>query len=145
MGWGVGLAQRLAGRKWFGAGSSWMWTSTLGIAAPCLFADLVPLQENWLLLPALAAVGGLLSGLMQSNALRSRSPKARWWVAVSAAAWLCPALLVELVVVPGRPRNAVEFVRNFGSIALGGVVLGVLTGLALAVLLNSIEPDTHGN
>ena len=135
MGWSVGFAQWLAARKWLAVTSGWMWASTIGIAAPFLFADLVRMPENSLLLPVLAAIGGLLSGLMQGNSLRSHSSKADWWVVVSAVAWMCPALLVEFVAIPGRPRTTLESVRNIGSIALGGVVLAAITGFSLASLL----------
>lgn len=138
MGWSVGFAQWLAARKWLGATSGWMWASTIGIAAPFLFADLVRIQDlNSFWLPTLAAIGGLLSGLMQRNSLRSRSPKANRWVMVSAVAWMCPALLVEFVAVPRHPQTTLESVLNIGSIAFGGVLLGAITGFPLASLLRA--------
>ena len=138
MGWSAGFAQWLAARKWFGATSGWMWASTIGIAAPFLCADLLRIQNLksfWL--PTLAAIGGLLSGLMQRNSLRSRSPKLDRWVMVSAVAWICPALLVAFAAVPGHPRTTLELVRNIGSFAFGGVVLGAITGFPLASLLRA--------
>jgi hypothetical protein len=137
MGFSVGLAQWLVGRKWFGATGGWIWASTVGITAPFLFADLMRIQNlNSFWLIALASVGGLLSGLLQRNRLRPLSPKADWWALVSAVAWVCPALLFELVAVPRHPNNAVEALRNAGSLAFGGVVLGFISGIALPLLLN---------
>ena len=136
MGWSVGFAQWLAARKWFGATSGWVFASTIGMAAPFLLADLVRIGDlNSLWLPTLAAIGGLLSGLMQRNSLRSRSPKADRWVVVSGVAWMCSAFLIELVAVPGHPQTALDSVRNIGSFAFGGVVLGAITGFPLASLL----------
>lgn len=140
MGWSVGFAQWLIARKWFGATSGWMWASTIGVTAPFLAVDFFPAQNLSLFwLPTLAAIGGLLSGLMQRDSLRSRSPKADRWVGVSAVAWMCPALLVKFLAVPGHPRNALEFVRNIGSVAVGGLVLGAISGFALASLLSAQE------
>jgi hypothetical protein len=140
MGWTVGLAQWLVARKWFGATSRWMWASAVGITTPFLFADLVRMRElSSFVLPVLAAIGGFLSGLMQRNSLGSHSGKADRWVVVSAVAWMCPALLVSFVAVPRHPETVLESVRNIGSFVLGGVVLGVITGLALASLLGAQE------
>jgi hypothetical protein len=140
MGWSVGFAQWLIARKWFDATSGWMWASTIGITTPFLFADLVRMRDlSSLVLPVLAAAGGLLSGLMQISSLRSHSAKADRWVVVSAVAWMCPALLVQFVAVPRHPRTTLESVRNIGSLGLGGVVLGAVTGAALVWLLNVRE------
>jgi hypothetical protein len=143
MGWSIGFAQWRIARKWFGATSQWMWASTIGVTIPFLLADLVGTQwdrDRWYLIPALATAAGLLSGLLQSSSLRSHSRKTNWWVAASGAAWMCPALLIQLIIVPYRPRTPLEVVRNTGSILLGGVVLGVVSGFALVWLL---APDTH--
>ena len=143
MGWSIGFAQWRIARKWFGATSQWMWASTIGVTIPFLLADLVGTQwdrDRWYLIPALAAAAGLLAGLLQRSSLRSHSGKPNWWVAASAAAWMCPALLIQLIIVPYRPRTPVEAVRNTGSILLGGVVLGVVSGSALVWLLT---PDTR--
>ncbi len=137
MGWSIGFAQWLIARKWFDATSRWMWASTIGITTPFLFADLVRMRDlSSFVLPVLAAAGGLLSGLMQRNSLRSHLAKADRWIAVSAVAWTCPALLVQFVGVPRHPRTTLESVRNIGSFGLGGVVLGAITGGALVWLLN---------
>src|ERR1035437_2745657 len=143
MGWSIGFAQWLTARKWFGARSQWMWASTIGVTIPFLLADLVGTQwdrNRWYLIPALAAAGGLLAGLLQRSSLRSHSGKTNWWVAASGAAWMCPALLIQLILYPGHRRTPLESVRNTGSIVLGGVVLGVVTGSALVWLLT---PDTR--
>jgi len=143
MGWSIGFAQWRIARKWFGATSQWMWASTIGVTIPFLIADLVGAQwdrDRRYLIPALAAAAGLLAGFLQRSSLRSHSGKTNWWVVASAAAWMCPALLIQLVMVPYRPRTPLEAVRNTGSILLGGIVLGVVTGAALVWLLT---PDTR--
>jgi len=145
MGWSVGFAQWLIARKWFDATSRWMWASTIGMTAPFLFADLVRIGElGPFVLPVLAAAGGLLSGLMQRNSLRSHSATANRWIVASAVAWMCPALLVQFAV-PGHPQTTLEFVRNIGSFGLGGAVLGVVTGAALVWLLNAREKSAAHN
>ena len=143
MGWSIGFAQWRIARKWFGATSRWMWASTVGMTIPFLVADLVGAQwdgDRLYLIPALGAAGGLLAGLLQKSSLRSHSGRTNWWVAASGAAWMCPALLIQLIIFPGHPRTPLEAVRNTGSILLGGVVLGVVTGSALVWLLT---PDTR--
>jgi hypothetical protein len=140
MGWTIGFAQWRVARTWFGATSPWMWASTIGVTIPFLLADLVGAQwdrDGLYLIPALAAAGGLLAGLWQRSSLRSHSGKTNWWVAASAAAWMCPALLIQLIIVPYRPRTPLDAVRNTGSILLGGVVLGLVTGSTLVWLLTS--------
>jgi hypothetical protein len=92
MGWSIGFAQWRIARKWFGATSRWMWASTIGATTPFLLADLVGTQwdrDRWYLIPALSAAGGLLAGLLQRTSLRSLSGKSNWWIAASAAAWMC--------------------------------------------------------
>lgn len=143
MGWSVGFAQWRIARKWFGATSQWMWASTIGVTIPFLLADVVGTQwdrDYQYLIPTLAAAGGLLSGLLQRSSLRSHSGKPNWWVAVSGAAWMCPALLFILIAFPGHPRTLLETVRNTGSMFFGGIVLGIITGAALVWLLT---PDTR--
>ena len=143
IGWSIGFGQWRIARKWFGATSRWMWASTIGVTIPFLLADLVGTQWDRgrrYLIPSLAAAGGLLSGLLQRSSLRSHSGKPDWWVAVSGAAWMCPALFIQFTIFPGHPRTQLEAVRNTGSIMVGGVVLGVVTGSALVWLLT---PDTR--
>ena len=145
MGGSVGFAQWLIARKWFGATARWMWATAIGMTLPFLLVDLMRVRDlNSFLLSALAAIGGLLAGWMQRNSLQSLSSKANRWVIVSGVAWMCPALLVELVIVPGHPKTILDSVRNIGSIGFGGVVLGVITGLALASPLNARERQ-HGS
>jgi hypothetical protein len=143
MGLSIGFAQWCIARKWFGATSQWMWASTIGGAIPFLIADLFGKlwnQNRWFFMPALAAAGGLLAGLLQRSSLRSYSDRTNWWIAASGAAWMCPALFIQIAVYPGHPRTPLEAVRNIGSIMLGGGVLGVVTGSALVWL---ITPDTR--
>lgn len=139
MGFTIGLAQWLIAQKWFGATSRWMWASTIGITTPFLFADLVRIDLSWSVLTVLATIGGLLAGWMQRSSLRPRSSKADRWMTISAVAWMCPALLIEFLAVPGHPQTTLESVRNIGSIGSGGIALGVIAGLALASLLGAQE------
>jgi len=137
MGWTVGLAQWLVARKWFGATIRWMWAPALGMTTSFLFADLLRLDQSVAALPLFAAIGGLLTGLLQKDLPRSRSSLARRWAIVSAVAWMCPALLVAVLLVPGHPRTLLESVRNLGSIASGGVVLGIITGVSLVSFVHA--------
>ncbi len=133
MGWSIGFTQWRVARKWLRASTQWMWASTVGLAICFLVLDLLP--ERWGLkeevaLQAGAAVGGLLVGVWQS---RMVSPtKARgWFVAASTAGWWLGAALPTLLAVPGHPNGPLQAIRNIGTMLLGGLVLGVVTGCVL--------------
>jgi hypothetical protein len=134
MGLSVGCAQWLSGRKLFGATTEWMWASAVGLGAPFVIWDLLRLGGDTSLY-IVPAVGGLLVGLWQRRTLRSRSARAKWWIPASAAGWWLAAVSPLALVVGGRPNSLLELIRNLAAIALGGVVLGIVTGAALAWVL----------
>src|SRR5512140_1658748 len=140
MGLGIGLAQWLVARKGFGASSRWMWASAAGMAAPFLISDLVGARWDEPGQPLLyldTAAGALIAGVWQWQILRSRSPRAAWWVLASLAAWVGAAGLIVLVMVPGRPESPIDMWRNVGVMVSGGLVPGIIGGAALAGLLRS--------
>ena len=151
MGWSVGYAQWRVARKWFGATSQWMWASVSGMGTAFVLSDLIGArwsgapfllhlnvrQSEGFRLIIFVALGSLLVGLWQGRTLQSRSVRARWWIAASIVGWMSAAFLPPLMVSPGHPRSSLALWLNFGGIALGGVVLGVITGGALVWLLRS--------
>lgn len=149
MGLTVGYAQWRVARKWFGATSQWMWASASGMGTAFVLWDLT--GARWSGAPfflhltvrqselfrniILVALGSLLVGLWQRRTLRSRSVRADWWIATSIAGWMSAAGLTALMVSAGHPRSSLQLWLNFGGIALGGVLLGVITGGGLVWLL----------
>lgn len=147
MGLGVGYAQWRVARKWFGATSQWMWATVSGMGTAFVLSDLVGVrwdigQSNVFRLIILAALGSLLVGLWQWRTLQPRSLRAHWWIAASVVGWVSAACLPMLMISPGpgSPQSALALWLNVGGLALGGIVLGVITGGALAWLLRSSKP-----
>jgi hypothetical protein len=142
MGWSIGCVQWRIARKWFGSSSEWMWSSVVGMGTPFVLSDLVGAWGHApeLLMGPNAAVGGLLVGLWQRRMLRSHSARANWWVPACIAGWMLAAALPPALIGfrPGPHWS------NLVGIALGGVVLGVVTGGALVwVLQSSQSPPNH--
>jgi flagellar motor component MotA len=78
-------------------------------------------------------LSGLVVGLVQRPVLRRQVGKAGRWVPISALAWGIGSALVSLVIwMAAEPSD--EMARQLTA-ALGGVVLGVVTGLGLVWLL----------
>ncbi len=138
-----GIAQWLVARSWFAATSQWIWATAFGVAAPFVFVDLletfgVRVPEGELIIAVCVASGGLLTGVWQSQLLKSRTPAPRRWIILSFAAWTLAALTTLGIMKGGHPETAIEMVRNLGAIPIGGLVLGLVSGRSLAMLL---RPD----
>jgi hypothetical protein len=128
-----------------------MWASVSGMGTAFVLSDLVGArwsgapfflhlnvrQSEAFRMIIVVALGSLLVGLWQWRTLRSPSVRAYWWIAASIAGWMSAALLPLLMLSPGHPRSSRELWLNVGGIALGGFVLGVITGGALFWLLRS--------
>lgn len=143
MGWSIGYAQWRGGRKWFGPSSEWMWASVVGMGTPFVLSDLVGAWGHApipFLVGLNAALGGLLVGLWQRRMLRSHSARANWWVPACSAGWMLAGALPHALIRGGPGPHW----SNLVGIALGGVVLGVVTGGALVwVLRSSQSPPNH--
>jgi len=140
MGWSIGCVQWRIARKWFGSSSEWMWASVVGMGTPFVLSDLFGAwghggHAGMLSLVGLvnAALGGLLVGLWQRRTLRSHSARANWWVPACIAGWMLAAVLPP-ALIGSRPG---PHWSNLVGIALGGVVLGVVSGGALVWVLRS--------
>jgi len=139
MGLGVGLLQARVARELLGSGGPWVWSSVVGLAAPFLLTDVAG-WLGWELpysLPLAVAVGGLSAGIGQAVLLRGRVRRSSAWVLTSVLGWTLAAAPVHAADVLARLFGGVLGAAVFlACVAVGGLVLGVVTGLALSRLLD---------
>jgi len=147
MGLSVGFTQWRVARKWFGASSQWMWATLVGMGIPFLLSDVFGMwaeRSGIVLILVNVAVGSLIVGLWQRRVLQPHSVKAGLWIPTSVIGWMLAAAVPPLLSVGGHPETALAVWRNIGAIALGGVVLGVVTTGALVWLLRpSLSTTNH--
>jgi hypothetical protein len=138
MGAGVGLSQaRRLG--WLAEGRhdrrTWAAASALGMSVPFLILDLArsfAIQPAaWL--PVCVAAGGVVTGLLQLPIARRGGVRGVRWIVASTLGWSLAGLTVPLTdrYVPKIPGTlgALLFVSG---VLLGGVILGIVGGAALA-------------
>lgn len=101
-------------------------------------------------MPVVMGAGVLLSplllvsiGLAQWPALRRRLPRAGWWVAANALAWLAGLVMpfAGMALVPDGSPVIAFIIAGVLSGWLMGAAVGAITGLALVRLLRSPEPQ----
>ena len=139
MGTGVGLAQGRLAREFTGRAAPWVWSSAVGLALPFLFAD-VAIAAGWHFdysLQRSVALGGFAVGAWQAIILHPRFRLAGTWLIASALGWTLAgttAALADSWRLLGSIRGLAGALAYLGAIAGGGLVLGLVTGLALAAL-----------
>lgn len=136
MGAGLGLLQARALRGTIERPSAWFWSCVGALTAPFLAVDLANLAGRafpWSVYAAIA-VAGLLAGGWQARLLRPRLDGAWLWVAASVAGWALAGVAVALADRLQRDRSLrglVGALAFLGMVALGGLLLGLVTGVAL--------------
>jgi hypothetical protein len=152
LGAGVGLMQWLVLRKCIAATSWWVLAGAIGMSvaggagygvAVLIFGYSEGLEDlgsgaavvGWALA---AAFGGAVTGLLQRGALSRHLRRPGRWVPASAVGWALSiaafgsmGVLGTHLVAEGAPVGAGWF---FAGLIAGGLVLGVVTGAALARL-----------
>jgi hypothetical protein len=152
LGAGVGLMQWLILRKRIAGTGSWVLAGAIGMCvaggagygvAVLIFGYSEGLEDlgsgaavmGWMLA---AAFGGTVAGLLQRGALSRHLRRPDWWVPASAVGWALSiaafgsmGVLGTRLVAEGDPVGAGWF---FAGLIAGGLVLGVVTGAALAWL-----------
>jgi len=128
MGLAVGAMQGIAVRR-------------IGVrAAPFLAADLQRLGgiEHRYSLPLAVALGGLVAGAAQSVLLRPRFHSVVPWVVGSFLGWSLAGVAAgsaDSLMRAHAIRGIWGALGYLGLVALGGLVLGVVTGMTLAWML----------
>jgi hypothetical protein len=140
MGAGVGFLQARALRTVLKKSARWFWSCVVGLAVPFLAADVARpavWSSPWALF-AVVAAGGLIVGAWQSLILRPRFRNIKWWVVASTVGWALSAGTAAVATWFSRWRTvrgvwgALTFL---GVVALGGLILGAVTGAALVWML----------
>lgn len=145
MGLGIGFGQWRVARKWFAANSQWMWATLVGIGIPFLLSDVFGIwaeRSMVVLILVNVAVGGLIVGIWQRRILQPHSVKPNLWIPACIIGWMLAAAAPLLLLVGGHPKSSLALWRNIGAIALGGVVLGVVTAGALVWLLQPSKTNS---
>ncbi len=137
VGMGVGFMQWLTLRKRAGFDIRWLWYTIIGVGTPFLVFDLLKhlghydFGDHYLLYSV--SLAGLSVGIMQYLVLRHHTSKAIIWIPMSPIAWIAAGLTVLAI---DYTREFIKpplwgFIANLSLILAGGVVLGIITGLAL--------------
>ena len=140
MGIGVGLRQGRVMRSMINKSAPWIWSCVVGLAFPFLLIDVskifgfdLPYSLQYSI-----AFGGLIAGLWQALLLRSRFHQTWSWVAMSALGWTLAAGTAAMADYISKLRllhgiwGALAFL---GIVAVGGLVLGLVTVVSLAWML----------
>lgn len=138
VGLGVGLIQARALLQWMPRRALWTAVSGLGLALPFLVVDLSsyvgrPFEYSlvWCVI-----IGGTLVGIGQAWLLTPHVFAAPRWILVSAAGWAAAAGVASLADQLNRvgARGALGALAYLGVVAVGGPILGLVTGTGFRVL-----------
>ena len=137
MGTGIGLMQSRVIRSMLPKWGAWILSCVVGLAAPFLVTDIAKTagrNVGYSLFVAVA-VGGLIAGGWQAIILRARFRKTLWWVVASGFGWTLAAgtsALADPVSRLPALRGLWGAVVYLGIVAAGGLILGLVTGVCLA-------------
>ena len=140
MGAGVGLAQWWMLKKYVPITQNWIWLSVIGMSIPFAIIDLIPSVESPLKLALSVALGALTVGALQYLLLKKHLTKASLWFWACFVGWTLAVLATKiidytvLIKVSGYMNLVLAFL-NLLLILSGGVILGVISGIALKKML----------
>jgi hypothetical protein len=133
MGLGIGFAQWWTLRK-FLISKQWIWYTAIGLSVPFIAMEILPTKLYNLKLPVCVTIGSVIIGILQSRLLKAQFIPANRWIASSVIGWTLAAITIyamELVMlVRGQFPNLILALANLLLILAGGVVLGIITGVA---------------
>lgn len=141
MGAGVGFMQWRLNRRTIIKDKKWIWFSALGLTIPFLFYDLLNLFNDYTLgtylLPLCTGLGGIIVGLFQFRMLNGISRKPKLWILASTIGWFFAVLTVSGMEYTNHitTNNMAGFAINILLILVGGIVLGIITGMFLRKIL----------
>lgn len=145
MGAGVGYAQWLLLRKHIPMSKNWIWFSAAGMGIPFIILDLLLTKSFTYKMPLGVVLGAILVGFLQFRLLKRHSEKANLWIWSSIAGWTLGVLAVLTIdytkqLPPYLSSNLLLALINLLLILLGGIILGVITGIALKKIVKEEAP-----
>lgn len=139
MGAGLGFMQGRVMRALLQKFAPWFWSCAVGLAVPFLawdIANAAKLNVTYSLFVCVAS-GGLIVGVWQAFLLRTRFPRAGWWVLANAVGWLAAAGLAKIAETLPRSqslRGIGGALAYLGIVTGGGLILGLVTGVPMVWL-----------
>ncbi|HUE83024.1 MAG TPA: hypothetical protein VMM84_12995 [Pyrinomonadaceae bacterium] len=142
MGAGVGLMQGRIMRTMLGKLGPWVWSSVVGLGLPFFMADIagVVRWDSPYSLYLAVILAGLIVGIFQAFILRSRFHNTGWWVVGSVVGWSMASATIALADTLSRAhslRGVWGALAYLATVAAGGLVLGIVTGIALVGMLRN--------
>lgn len=145
MGAGVGLLQGRVVRDVLEARVPWALSCVVGISVPFLVVDVISAAGALVpySLQLCVMVGGLVVGVWQARLLRPVVRGRAAWVVASTMGWTLAAGMVavaDATARAGQLQGLFGALVFLGMVALGGVVLGLVTGATLSRMVRAVEP-----
>lgn len=142
MGTGIGLMQARAIRSVGPKAALWFWSCVIGLGVPFLATDIANAAgyEVTFSLYLSVALGGLMVGILQAFILRPNLHHRVWWVTGSLVGWAMASSMVAVAESLSRIRPLRGLWGAFaflGTVAGGGLVLGVITAVSLVRVLRN--------
>ena len=140
MGVGVGTVQWLMFRKSGLIVPKWIWLTVFGMTIPFILFDLtnslLNLKMGKYFLPVAVALGAILTGVLQSSWLKQKYARASLWLVASFLGWVLATLPVfSINYIQEWVNKSYLFAINLSLILVGGIILGVITGLFLKQII----------
>lgn len=145
MGAGIGLMQARLVRRVLDRFAPWFLSCAVGLTVPFLATDLMgaAAKEHLYSLQVCVVLGGLIVGAWQAVILGRRFVRTWLWLIGSALGFTLAAGCATLADWLGRAhglRGIWGALAYLGTIAAGGLILGVVTGVPLRRLVPRGEP-----
>jgi hypothetical protein len=126
----------------------WFWSCVIGLAAPFLATDIASaagLGSIYSLYASVAA-GGLIVGAWQARLLRPRFKDGTWWVGASTLGWSVAGGTVAVaswMTQQRQVRGVWGLVAYLVVVAIGGLILGLATGMTLVWMVRREQSSTQ--
>ena len=133
MGAGVGWMQRRILAPVLERSIRWLWATMIGLSIPFVGYDLLRLMnvEMAFSLYVAVAIGGGIVGLWQGLILVPHDVSLVAWTLASLAGWSAAAATAGAIPVAAGPSGIPGALLYLGTVAVGGAIPGLVTGLVL--------------
>jgi hypothetical protein len=140
IGLGTAIAQRSILKSHLPNSNSWVWTGAIGMTIPFAMIDVFGAVSDsgadWLGMEGAAAIGGILTGLLQRRVLQETVPNANLWIILSTIGWTLSVTSIRVSeAVPPFDPTWVSASLVLVLMLSGGLILGAVSGLGMDMLL----------